>query len=103
MSPSDRHADEVEHVDECPACGMRFIGMTPDEFRETHAREDCPDAPLTTLFRFPKESIQVPEVAACDNCGEKRTTVETNRGSRLCKICLKRLPKHDRPEGYKND
>lgn len=48
--------EEVEYVDECPSCGTEFVGMTPDEFRETHAKEDCPKAPLTSLFVFPTEA-----------------------------------------------
>lgn len=43
---------EQEYVDECPSCGARFIGMTPDEYRQTHAQDDCPKAPIPQLFVF---------------------------------------------------
>lgn len=46
--------DEHQYVAECPACGQRFVGMTPGEFRETHGAEDCPKAPITKLLVFPK-------------------------------------------------
>lgn len=46
--------DEREYVDECPSCGTRFVGVTPDEFRENHAAEDCPKAPLPRLLVFPE-------------------------------------------------
>lgn len=47
--------EEREYVEECPACGARFLGMTPDEFRDTHAAEDCPKAPFASLYYFPTE------------------------------------------------
>jgi hypothetical protein len=47
------NVEEVAYVDECPTCGMRFIGMSPEEFRETHAVEDCPKKPLGELYVFP--------------------------------------------------
>lgn len=45
--------DEIECVEECPTCGLRFIGMSPDEYRETHAVDECPKAPLGQLYIFP--------------------------------------------------
>lgn len=62
ISPSDvEHPslDEVEFVSECPACGTVFVGISPCEFRETHAIEDCPKAPIPALVVFP-----TPEQAA---------------------------------------
>lgn len=50
--------EEVEYVDECPSCGTSFVGMTPEEFRETHATEDCPKAPLPKLYVFPTEDAK---------------------------------------------
>jgi len=49
---------EVEYVDECPVCGTQFVGMTPEEFREGHAAEDCPKAPLTQLLVFPAGEVE---------------------------------------------
>ncbi|ELZ80831.1 MCM DNA helicase [Haloferax larsenii JCM 13917] len=43
--------DEVEYIDECPSCGMLFLGMTPAEFREKHDRD-----PLNVLYVFPRGS-----------------------------------------------
>lgn len=54
---------EVEYVDECPSCGIPFIGMSPNEFRETHASEDCPKAPLTSLFVFPSSKEDTDELS----------------------------------------
>lgn len=46
---------ERDYVESCPVpvCDTRFVGMTPEEYRRTHAREDCPKAPLAALFYFP--------------------------------------------------
>lgn len=41
--------EEPDYVEECPECGDRFIGMSPDEFRENHAPE-C--NPLLKLLSF---------------------------------------------------
>lgn len=49
----DQLGTEREYVDECPTCGVRFVGMTPDEFRESHA-EEC--NPVLGLLYFPRES-----------------------------------------------
>lgn len=54
-SSGERSLQEVEYVDECPACKAQFLGLTPEEYRETHAAEDCPDAPLASLHVFPGE------------------------------------------------
>lgn len=43
---------ERDYVRDCPSCGTRFVGMTPDEFRERHA-EEC--NPVLGLLFFPEE------------------------------------------------
>lgn len=45
--------EERDYVEECPSCGCRFIGLTPEEYRKTHAIEDCPNAPFVRLVCFP--------------------------------------------------
>lgn len=50
--------EEVEYVAECPSCGVSFVGMTPKEYRRTHAKEACPKAPLPQLFAFPTEQAR---------------------------------------------
>lgn len=45
--------NEVEYVESCPVCGVQFLGMTPDEFRQEHA-PDC--NPLAELYLFREES-----------------------------------------------
>ena len=44
--------DERDYVRECPTCGTRFVGMTPDEFRDQHA-DEC--NPVLGLLFFPTE------------------------------------------------
>jgi hypothetical protein len=41
--------NEAQYVAECPVCGVALVGMTPDEYRETHAPE-C--NPLAELYHF---------------------------------------------------
>lgn len=41
MSP-----DPETLIRRCPACSKRFVGMTRDEFRRTHAAHGCIHAPL---------------------------------------------------------
>ena len=53
-STFSRIEDEVAYVDECPSCGMAFLGMPPAEFREEH---DCD--PLATLYVFSKEATEL--------------------------------------------
>lgn len=45
---------EVEYVDECPSCGARFVGMTPDEYRENH---ECGGSPFIGLLVFPEGDV----------------------------------------------
>lgn len=43
-----------QYVKECPSskCDTRFIGMTPDEYREKHAGERCGAGKLSGLFAW---------------------------------------------------
>lgn len=51
--PTTDDIEEVEYVKECPSCGEKFVGMTPQEFRQQHALEDCPNSPFPELLCFP--------------------------------------------------
>lgn len=53
MSNSHHELRERDYVDECPNCETRFVGMTPDEFREEHA-PSC--NPFLKLLRFKGEN-----------------------------------------------
>lgn len=56
---------EREYVRECPGggCDTRFIGMTPDEYREKHAQEGvCAGGPLARLFAFPTKEYREQEI-----------------------------------------
>lgn len=44
-----RSVPERDYVNECPVCGMRLLGMSPEEYREKHSPE-C--NPLTSLYVF---------------------------------------------------
>lgn len=42
---------EQEYADECPYCGTKFVGMSPEEFRREHA-PDC--NPFARLYEWPQ-------------------------------------------------
>lgn len=51
---------EAEYVEQCPACGEAFVGMTPEDFRRRHARE-CPNGPLGPFVI--EEAARPPSIA----------------------------------------
>lgn len=44
---------EREYVEECPCCGTKFLGATPEDIRE-HCRTEC--NPLGQLVVFPAKA-----------------------------------------------
>lgn len=49
-----RGRDEIEHVEECPECGVALLGMSPEEFREKHLNV-CSPGGLAGLIVFPSK------------------------------------------------
>lgn len=54
---------EVDYVGSCPVCDVRFIGMSPDEFREEHA-PDCD--PLAELYHFDGRQLHTGSDRSCE-------------------------------------